>query len=73
MKYKHIDDLYPLNGFSGESQYSIFEKTVVVDRMSEMGEHIDLPNANSETALMMPIKRNNRKMIEYHFPSGNLL
>jgi len=47
-----------------------FEKTVVVDRMLEMGECIDSSNANGETALMMAVKRNNRKMIEYLLEKG---
>ncbi len=47
-----------------------FEKTVVVDRMLEMGEGIDVVNANGETALMMAVKRNNRKMIEYLLEKG---
>ena len=38
--------------------------------MLEMGECIDSPNANGETALMMAVKRNDRKMIEYLLEKG---
>jgi len=38
--------------------------------MLEMGEGIDVVNANGETALMMAVKRNNRKMIEYLLEKG---
>lgn len=38
--------------------------------MLEMGEGIDVVNANGETALMMAVKRNNRKMIEYLWKRG---
>lgn len=39
-------------------------------RILEMGECIDSPNANGETALMMAVKRNDRKMIEYLLEKG---
>ena len=42
-----------------------FEKTVVIDRLIEMGCDVNKPNDFGETALMMAVKRNNRKMMEY--------
>ena len=65
MKFKHIDDYTHLMALVVNPNIPFFEKTVVVDRMLEMGEGIDVVNANGETALMMAVKRNNRKMIEY--------
>lgn len=70
MKFKHIDDYTHLMALVVNPNIPFFEKTVVVDRMLEMGECIDSPNANGETALMMAVKRNNRKMIEYLLEKG---
>ena len=70
MKFKHIDDYTHLMALVVNPNIPFFEKTVVVDRMLEMGEGIDVVNANGETALMMAVKRNNRKMIEYHLEKG---
>lgn len=70
MKFKHIDDYTPLMALVVNPNIPFFEKTMVVDRMLEMGEGIDVSNANGETALMMAVKRNNRKMIEYLLEKG---
>jgi len=70
MKFKHIDDYTPLMALVVNPHIPFFEKTMMVDRMLEMGEGIDLSNANGETALMMAVKRNNRKMIEYLLEKG---
>lgn len=70
MKFKHIDDYTHLMALVVNPNIPFFEKTVVVDRMLEMGEGIDVVNANGETALMMAVKRNNRKMIEYLLEKG---
>ena len=47
-----------------------FEKTVVIDRLIEMGCDVNRPNDFGETALMMVVKRNNRKMMEYLLENG---
>ena len=70
MKFKPIDDYTHLMALVVNPNIPFFEKTVVVDRMLEMGEGIDVVNANGETALMMAVKRNNRKMIEYLLEKG---
>lgn len=70
MKFKHIDDYTHLMALVVNPNIPFFEKTFVVDRMLEMGEGIDVVNANGETALMMAVKRNNRKMIEYLLEKG---
>lgn len=70
MKFKHLDDYTHLMALVVNPNIPFFEKTVVVDRMLEMGEGIDSSNANGETALMMAVKRNNRKMIEYLLEKG---
>ena len=70
MKFKHLDDYTHLMALVVNPNIPFFEKTVVVDRMLEMGEGIDVVNANGETALMMAVKRNNRKMIEYLLEKG---
>ena len=70
MKLKHLDDYTHLMALVVNPNIPFFEKTVVVDRMLEMGESIDVVNANGETALMMAVKRNNRKMIEYLLEKG---
>ncbi len=70
MKFKHIDDYTHLMALVVNPNIPFFEKTMVVDRMLEMGECIDSPNANGETALMMAVKRNDRKMIEYLLEKG---
>ena len=70
MKFKHIDYYTHLMALVVNPNIPFFEKTVVVDRMLEMGEGIDVVNANGETALMMAVKRNNRKMIEYLLEKG---
>lgn len=70
MKFKHIDNYTHLMALVVNPNIPFFEKTVVVDRMLEMGECIDSSNANGETALMMAVKRNNRKMIEYLLEKG---
>lgn len=70
MKFKHIDDYTHLMALVVNPNIPFFEKTMVVDRMLEMGEGIDVVNANGETALMMAVKRNNRKMIEYLLEKG---
>ncbi len=70
MKFKHIDDYTHLMALVVNPNIPFFEKTMVVDKMLEMGECIDSPNANGETALMMAVKRNNRKMIEYLLEKG---
>ncbi len=70
MKFKHIDDYTHLMALVVNPNIPFFEKTVVVDRMLEMGEGIDVVNANGETALMMAVKRNNRKMIECLLEKG---
>lgn len=70
MKFKHIDDYTHLMALVVNPNIPFFKKTMVVDRMLEMGEGIDVVNANGETALMMAVKRNNRKMIEYLLEKG---
>lgn len=70
MKFKHLDDYTHLMALVVNPNIPFFEKTVVVDRMLEMGEGIDVVNANGETALMMAVKRNDRKMIEYLLEKG---
>lgn len=70
MKFKHIDDYTHLMALVVNPNIPFFEKTMVVDRILEMGECIDSPNANGETALMMAVKRNDRKMIEYLLEKG---
>lgn len=70
MKFKHIDDYTHLMALVVNPNIPFFEKTMVADRMLEMGECIDSPNANGETALMMAVKRNDRKMIEYLLEKG---
>ena len=46
------------------------EKTVIIDRMLEMGCNINQTSARGETALFLAVKRNNRKMIEYLLQKG---
>lgn len=70
MKYKHFDGYTPLMMIVVNPNIANFEKTVVIDRLIEMGCNINKPNDFGETALMMAVKRNNRKMMEYLLKSG---
>lgn len=70
MKYEHLDGYTPLMMIVANPNIANFEKTVVIDRMLEMGCKINQSNANGETALMMAVKRNNRKMMEYLLENG---
>lgn len=65
MKYKHLDGYTPLMMIVVNPNITNFEKTVVIDRLIEMGCDVNRPNDFGETALMMAVKRNNRKMMEY--------
>ena len=70
MKYEHLDGYTPLMMIVANPNIANFEKTVVIDRMLEMGCKINQSNANGETALMMAVKRTNRKMMEYLLENG---
>lgn len=70
MKYKHLDGYTPLMMIVVNPNITNFEKTVVIDRLIEMGCDVNRPNDFGETALMMAVKRNNRKMIEYLLENG---
>lgn len=70
MKYEHLDGYTPLMMIVVNPNISNFEKTVVIDRLIEMGCDISKPNDFGETALMMAVKRNNRKMMEYLLENG---
>lgn len=70
MKYKHFDGYTPLMMIVVNPNIANCEKTVVIDRLIEMGCNINKPNDFGETALMMAVKRNNRKMMEYLLKSG---
>ena len=70
MKYKHLDGYTPLMMIVVNPNIANFEKTVVIDRLIEMGCDISKPNDFGETALMMAVKRNNRKMMEYLLENG---
>lgn len=70
MKYKHFDGYTPLMMIVVNPNIANFEKTMVIDRMLEMGCNINKPNDFGETALMMAVKRNNRKMMEYLLENG---
>lgn len=70
MKYKHLDRYTPLMMIVVNPNITNFEKTVVIDRLIEMGCDVNRPNDFGETALMMAVKRNNRKMMEYLLKNG---
>lgn len=70
MKYKHFDGYTPLMMIVVNPNIANCEKTVVIDRLIEMGCNINKPNDFGETALMMAVKRNNRKIMEYLLKSG---
>lgn len=70
MKYKHLDGYTPLMMIVVNPNIANFEKTVVIDRLIEMGCDVNRPNDFGETALMMAVKRNNRKMMEYLLENG---
>lgn len=70
MKYKHFDGYTPLMMIIVNPNIANFEKTMVIDRMLEMGCNINQCNSDGETALMMAVKRNNRKMMEYLLEKG---
>lgn len=70
MKYKHLDGYTPLMMIVVNPNITNFEKTVVIDRLKEMGCDVNRPNDFGETALMMAVKRNNRKMMEYLLENG---
>lgn len=70
MKYKHLDGYTPLMMIVVNPNITNFEKTVVIDRLIEMGCDVNRPNDFGETALMMAVKRNNRKMMEYLLKNG---
>lgn len=70
MKYKHLDGYTPLMMIVVNPNITNFEKIVVIDRLIEMGCDVNRPNDFGETALMMAVKRNNRKMMEYLLENG---
>lgn len=70
MKYKHLDGYTPLMMIVVNPNITNLEKTVVIDRLIEMGCDVNRPNDFGETALMMAVKRNNRKMMEYLLENG---
>lgn len=70
MKYKHLDGYTPLMMIVVNPNITNFEKTIVIDRLIEMGCDVNRPNDFGETALMMAVKRNNRKMMEYLLENG---
>lgn len=70
MKYEHLDDYTPLHMIVANPCIANVEKTVVIDRMLEMGCNINQTSAKGETALFLAVKRNNRKMIEYLLRKG---
>lgn len=70
MKYEHLDDYTPLHMIVVNTNISNFDKTVVIDRILEMGCNINQTSARGETALLLAVKRNNRKMIEYLLKKG---
>lgn len=70
MKYKHLDGYTPLMMIVVNPNITNFEKTVVIDRLIEMGCDVNRPNDFGETALTMAVKRNNRKMMEYLLENG---
>ena len=70
IKYKHLDVYTPLMIIVVNPNITNFEKTVVIDRLIEMGCDVNRPNDFGETALMMAVKRNNRKMMEYLLENG---
>lgn len=70
MKYEHLDDYTPLHMLVVNPCIANFEKTVVIDRILEMGCNINQASARGETALFLAVKRNNRKMIEYLLEKG---
>ena len=70
MKYEHLDDYTPLHMLVVNPNIANVEKTVVIDRILEMGCNINQTSARGETALFLAVKRNNRKMIEYLLGKG---
>ena len=70
MKYEHLDDYTALHMIVVNPNISNFDKTVVIDRILEMGCNINQTSARGETALFLAVKRNNRKMIEYLLGKG---
>ncbi len=70
MKYEHLDDYTPLHMLVVNPNIANVEKTVVIDRILEMGCNINQTSARGETALLLAVKRNNRKMIEYLLKKG---
>lgn len=70
MKYEHLDDYTPLHMIVVNPCIANVEKTVVIDRMLEMGGNINQTSARGETALFLAVKRNNRKMIEFLLKKG---
>ena len=70
MKYEHLDNYTPLHMIVANPCIANIDKTVVIDRMLEMGCNINQTSAKGETALFLATKRNNRKMIEYLLEKG---
>lgn len=70
MKYEHLDDYTALHMIVVNPCIANVEKTVIIDRMLEMGCNINQTSARGETALFLAVKRNNRKMIEYLLQKG---
>ena len=70
MKYEHLDNYTPLHMLVVNPNIANVEKTVVIDRMLEMGCNINQTSTRGETALFLATKRNNRKMIEYLLQKG---
>lgn len=70
MKYEHLDDYTALHMIVVNPCIANVEKTVVIDRILEMGCNINQTSAKGETALFLAVKRNNRKMIEYLLGKG---
>ena len=68
MKYEHLDDYTTLHMIVVNPNIANVEKTVVIDRILEMGCNIN--QTSGETALLLAVKRNNRKMIEYLLKKG---
>lgn len=70
MKYQHWQHYTPLMMIVVNPNIANFEKTMVIDRMLEMGCRIDQCNFDGENALLMAVKRNNRVMMEYLLKKG---
>ena len=70
MKYEHLDDYTPLHMIVANPCIANIDKTVIIDRILEMGCNINQTSTKGETALFLATKRNNRKMIEYLLRKG---